>query len=53
LPLLRNCYVYFEMSVGELEGSTNNKKQMASLSVGISTLDMPLNTLVGSWKGEQ
>jgi len=50
IPILRNCYVYFEMSVAP---PLNNSSmfQLASLSVGLSTLEMPLNALVGQWKG--
>lgn len=50
IPILRNCYVYFEMSVAP---PLNNASmfQLASLSVGLSTLEMPLNALVGQWKG--
>jgi len=50
IPMLRNCFVYFEMSV-----STPPLLSMmlhhASLAVGLSTLEMPLNVLVGAWKG--
>ena len=50
IPLQRNCYVYFEMSV-----STPPLLSMmlhhASLSIGLATLEMPLNALVGAWKG--
>jgi hypothetical protein len=52
-PVLRNCFVYFEMTVmcpppaanAPFQGST-----ATMLSVGLSTLEMPLNTLVGAWK---
>lgn len=52
-PVLRNCFVYFEMTImcpppsvnAPFEGST-----APTLSVGLSTLEMPLNTLVGAWK---
>jgi len=50
IPVLRNSFVYFEMTV-----STPPLLSMmlhhASLSVGLSTLEMPLNALVGAWKG--
>ncbi len=50
IPVLRNSYVYFEMTV-----STPPLLSMmlhhASLSIGLSTLEMPLNALVGAWKG--
>jgi len=52
IPVLRNCYVYFEMSVTttpRLRGP--GAMHHTSLSVGLSTLEMPLNTLVGAWKG--
>jgi len=50
VPVLRNCFVYFEMSVFSPTGMLL-KSSMATLSVGLSTLEMPLNTLVGAWKG--
>ena len=50
IPVLRNSFVYFEMTV-----STPPLLSMvlhhASLSIGLSTLEMPLNALVGAWKG--
>ena len=53
VPILRNCFVYFEMSVlAQFDGSsTGLQTSMATLSIGLSTLEMPLNTLVGSWQG--
>ena len=49
VPLLRNCFVYFEISI--LSSNTySSPSGMASLCLGLSTLDMPLNTLVGAWK---
>lgn len=50
IPILRNCYVYFEMSVAP-PPHNSSMFQLASLSVGLSTLEMPLNALVGQWKG--
>ena len=51
VPILRNCYVYFEMTViPPSHASFYHHQTLASLSIGLSTLDMPLNTLVGSWK---
>eukprot|EP00591_Stephanopyxis_turris_P012079 CAMPEP_0195526846 /NCGR_PEP_ID=MMETSP0794_2-20130614/28154_1 /TAXON_ID=515487 /ORGANISM="Stephanopyxis turris, Strain CCMP 815" /LENGTH=611 /DNA_ID=CAMNT_0040657631 /DNA_START=9 /DNA_END=1844 /DNA_ORIENTATION=- len=53
IPLLRNVYVYFEMTVegpGMGLGSYEAASPMASLSIGLSTLEMPVNTLVGAWK---
>lgn len=52
IPILRNCFVYFEMTVlprpgGDLISQTS----MATLSVGLSTKEMPPNTLTGAWKG--
>ncbi len=50
IPVLRNSFVYFEMSV-----STPPLLSMmlhhASLSIGLSTLEMPSNALVGARKG--
>ena len=53
VPILRNCFVYFEMSVlAQFDGSCIGlQTSMATLSIGLSTLEMPLNTLVGSWQG--
>mmetsp|Transcript_25626 Transcript_25626/g.55475 ORF Transcript_25626/g.55475 Transcript_25626/m.55475 type:complete len:1193 (+) Transcript_25626:51-3629(+) len=50
VPVLRNSYVYFEMSVSSPPMS-NMMIQPASVSVGLSTVEMPLNALVGAWKG--
>eukprot|EP00953_Heterococcus_sp_UTEX-ZZ885_P028790 15346-Heterococcus_DN1.PRE.1 len=43
VPVLRNRYVFFQFSV------TANDSVVASLSVGLSTPEMPVNTLVGTW----
>ena len=57
IPVMRNSYVYFEISVSpppstDASGNlVNNDGAMATLSIGLSTLEMPLNTLVGAWKG--
>lgn len=52
VPILRNCWVYFEMTVLSLPGDKAMLQgSMAALSIGLSTLEMPLNTLVGAWKG--
>jgi len=55
IPILRNCYVYFEMSVFSTPMVGNSMMlphaSVATLSIGLSTLEMPLNTLVGAWKG--
>ena len=50
IPILRNCYVYFEMSAAP-PPHNSSMFQLASLSIGLSTLEMPLNALVGQWKG--
>ena len=49
IPVPRNCYVYFEMSVSTPAFLTVMLHH-ASLSLGLSTLEMPLNALVGAWK---
>ena len=49
VPVLRNCFVYFEMTV--LPPVIPGQLSMPTLSIGLSTLEMPLNTLVGAWKG--
>jgi len=57
IPVMRNSYVYFEISVSpppSTDASGNNvnpQVAVATLSIGLSTLEMPLNTLVGAWKG--
>ena len=55
IPVLRNRYVYFEMSVASPPPTIFQSKQhpmlyQSSLCIGLSTLDMPLNTLVGATK---
>lgn len=47
VPVLRNCYVYFEMSVAN---PMVQQTSLSSLSIGLSTPEMPSNTLVGAWK---
>jgi hypothetical protein len=47
VPVLRNCHVYFEMSVAN---PVDQQASMPSLSIGLSTPEMPNNTLVGAWK---
>jgi hypothetical protein len=49
IPVPRNCHVYFEMSVSTPAFLTVMLHH-ASLSLGLSTLQMPLNALVGAWK---
>jgi hypothetical protein len=49
-PVLRNCYVYFEMTIMIPPPGPNAPSTPTTLSVGLSTLEMPLNTLVGAWK---
>ena len=52
VPLLRNCFVYFEMTVQpKPSGNIIPQVSMATLSIGLSTKEMPPNTLVGAWKG--
>lgn len=51
-PVLRNCFVYFEMTAmcPLPSGNASFQGSTATLSIGLSTLEMPLNTLVGAWK---
>lgn len=52
VPILRNCFVYFEMTVlPKPSGNLIPQASMATLSIGLSTKEMPPNTLVGAWKG--
>ena len=52
VPVLRNCFVYFEVTVMPRPGSNLIPQvSMATLSIGLSTKEMPSNTLVGAWKG--
>lgn len=52
IPILRNCFVYYEMTVlGRSGGGLISQTSMATLSLGLSTKEMPPNTLVGAWKG--
>jgi hypothetical protein len=52
VPILRNCFVYFEMTVlPKPSGNLFPQASMATLSIGLSTKEMPPNTLVGAWKG--
>lgn len=44
VPIMRNRHVFFQMSIMAEESA------VASLCIGLSTPEMPLNTLVGSWK---
>ncbi|CAM9734842.1 unnamed protein product, partial [Phaeothamnion confervicola] len=43
VPVLRNRYVFFQFSV------TVQEAAIPSLSLGLSTLEMPLNNPVGAW----
>ncbi len=45
IPVMRNSYVYFEVSVSP------SSTIVATLLVGLSTLEMPLDTLVGAYPG--
>lgn len=47
VPVSKNCFVYFEMSVWN---PTDQTSMPPLLSIGLSTLEMPTNHLVGSWK---
>jgi hypothetical protein len=53
IPILRNCFVYYEMTVLGRSGGGGliSQTSMATLSLGLSTKEMPPNTLVGAWKG--
>lgn len=56
IPVMRNSYVYFEVSVsppaaGAPGGAPDRLPDATTLLVGLSTLEMPLDTLVGAWKG--
>eukprot|EP00980_Cylindrotheca_fusiformis_P007527 scaffold1561_cov129-Cylindrotheca_fusiformis.AAC.19 len=52
VPVLRNCFVYFEITVLPRNGGNLiPQASMATLSVGLSTKEMPPNTLVGAWQG--
>ncbi|KAL3921796.1 MAG: hypothetical protein SGILL_002556, partial [Bacillariaceae sp.] len=53
IPILRNCFVYYEMTVLPRPGGGGliSQTSMATLSLGLSTKEMPPNTLVGAWKG--
>merc|ERR1712216_448930 len=52
VPILRNCFVYFEMT--EICSSSLGfipQTCLSTLSFGLSTKEMPNDTLVGAWKG--
>ena len=52
VPILRNCFVYFEMTVMPRPvGNIVLQGSMVTLSIGLSTEEMPPNTLVGAWSG--
>ncbi|CAB9512838.1 Inherit from NOG: Pentatricopeptide repeat-containing protein [Seminavis robusta] len=52
VPILRNCFVYFEMTVMPRPiGNVVMQASMITLSIGLSTEEMPPNTLVGAWSG--
>jgi len=53
VPILRNCFVYFEMTIMPSPMGNNAYPQtsMVTLSIGLSTEEMPSNTLVGAWSG--
>ena len=50
IPVMRNSHVYFEISVSP-PPSHSSGGQCATLSVGLSTLEMPLDAIVGAWRG--
>eukprot|EP00804_Cyclotella_cryptica_P005690 CCRYP_000051-RA/>CCRYP_000051-RA protein AED:0.08 eAED:0.12 QI:0/1/0.5/1/1/1/2/176/995 len=56
IPVMRNSFVYFEISVSPPPTVNEQHRfhpqfDIATLAIGLSTLEMPLNTLVGAWKG--
>lgn len=56
IPVMRNSFVYFEISVSPPPTAQEHHRyhpqfDVATLAIGLSTLEMPLNTLVGAWKG--
>ena len=55
IPVMRNSYVYFEISVSPATAATGGptvpQVDATTLLVGLSTLEMPLDTLVGAWNG--
>ncbi|KAL9185579.1 hypothetical protein ACHAXT_003356 [Thalassiosira profunda] len=53
IPAMRNSCVYFEISVSPSRTNMSDPSNVAptALSVGLSTLEMPLDTLVGAWSG--
>jgi hypothetical protein len=52
VPILRNCYVYFEVTVmPRLNLDLQVQNAPVTMSIGLSTLEMPPNTLLGSWQG--
>jgi len=56
IPVMRNSYVYFEISVSPSSSTTSSALPVpqidaTTLLVGLSTLEMPLDTLVGAWNG--
>ncbi len=44
VPVLRNRYIFCQFNI------TANQSSATSLSIGLSTSDMPENALVGAWK---
>lgn len=57
IPVMRNSYVYFEISVSPSPVATTAttlptpQVDQTTLLVGLSTLEMPLDTLAGAWNG--
>ena len=50
VPTMRNCYVYFEMSIS-ISSILNTMLHHVSVCIGLSVLGIPFNTLVGTWGG--
>ena len=54
IPVMRNTFVYFEISVSPsmtMSDPLTPQIDTATLLVGLSTLEMPLDTLVGAYPG--
>lgn len=52
VPVLRSCFVYFEFTVlPQTITDSGIPGHAATLAIGLSTEEMPPNTLVGAWQG--
>lgn len=53
VSVLRNCFVYYEFLILDMPGPRPGQAPppVATLSIGLSTNEMPPNTLVGAWQG--